>query len=237
MGKLIDMIGKKFNRLTIVSRATNEDTRAAWNCICDCGNNITLNGKQIRGGHTKSCGCIRKETSAIQGHKNKHTVEYVKAQLKENGFELLSEYKGTLKKAKFRCLCCNLEFTRRIESSLYGLYGCPSCSKLNNGFMQTKTFETKPHLKELDSRLYLMEFDNGIEHFWKIGITRQRLHDRIRKIPYKLISIQTISGKLYEIYKAEKMLKQQNKQNRYRPKTYFGGHTECFSQSINIGWN
>jgi hypothetical protein len=33
MGKLIDMIGKKFNRLTIVSRADNEGTRAAWNCI------------------------------------------------------------------------------------------------------------------------------------------------------------------------------------------------------------
>jgi len=237
MGKLIDMIGKKFNRLTIVSRAANEDTRAAWNCICDCGNNITLNGKQIRSGHTKSCGCIRKETSAIQGHKNKHSVEYVKAKLKENGFELLSEYKGILKQGKFKCLCCNLEFTRRIESSLYGLYGCPSCSKLNNGFMQAETFERKPHLKELDSRLYLMEFDNGTEHFWKLGITRQKIHDRIRKIPYKLISIQTISGKLYEIYKAEKMLKQQNKQHRYRPSKFFNGHTECFSQSINIGWN
>jgi hypothetical protein len=70
MGKLIDMIGKKFNRLTIVSRAANEDTRAAWNCICDCGNNITLNGKQIRSGHTKSCGCIRKETTAKQGKIN-----------------------------------------------------------------------------------------------------------------------------------------------------------------------
>lgn len=237
MGKLIDMIGKKFNRLTIVSRAANEDTRAAWNCVCDCGNTITLNGKQIRSGHTKSCGCYRKEVTSSQGYKNKHTVEYVKAKIKENGYELLSEYKGILKQGKFRCLCCNLEFTRRIESSLYNLYGCPSCSKLNNGFMQSDTFERKPHLKELDSRLYLMEFDNGIEHFWKLGITRQKLHDRIRKIPYKLISIQTISGKLYEIYKAEKILKQQNKQNRYRPKEYFAGHTECFSQSINIGWN
>lgn len=237
MAKLINMIGKKFNRLTIVSRAANEDTRAAWNCVCDCGNTITLNGKQIRGGHTKSCGCYRKETTAKQAQKNKHTVEYVKAKLKENGFELLSEYKGILKQGKFKCLCCSLEFTRRIESSLYGLYGCPSCSKLNNGFMQAKTFERKPHLKDLDSRLYLMEFNDGTEHFWKLGITRQKLHDRIRRIPYKLISIQTISGKLYEIYKAEKMLKQQNKQNRYRPSKFFGGHTECFSKSINIGWN
>lgn len=64
MGKLIDMIGKKYNRLTIISRAENEGTRASWHCLCDCGNKITLNGKQIRSGHTKSCGCYRKEVTA-----------------------------------------------------------------------------------------------------------------------------------------------------------------------------
>jgi hypothetical protein len=80
MGKLIDMIGKKFNRLTIVSRVANEDTRAAWNCVCDCGNTITLNGKQIRSGHTKSCGCYRKEVTApAQGKSNtKHGLSRTK---------------------------------------------------------------------------------------------------------------------------------------------------------------
>jgi len=79
MPKKLNIIGKKFNRLTIVSRAANEDTRAAWNCICDCGNTITLNGKQIRSGHTKSCGCIRKETSALQGKANtKHGLSRTK---------------------------------------------------------------------------------------------------------------------------------------------------------------
>lgn len=71
MAKLIDMVGIKFNRLTIISRAGNEGTRAAWNCVCDCGNTITLNGKQIRSGHTKSCGCYRKEVTApAQGKAN-----------------------------------------------------------------------------------------------------------------------------------------------------------------------
>jgi hypothetical protein len=70
MAKLIDMIGKKYNRLTVISRAKNEGTRASWNCLCDCGNSITLNGKQIRSGHTKSCGCIRKERTALQGKIN-----------------------------------------------------------------------------------------------------------------------------------------------------------------------
>lgn len=70
MAKLIDMTGKKYNRLTVISRAENEGSRASWNCLCDCGNSITLNGKQIRTGHTKSCGCIRKERTALQGKIN-----------------------------------------------------------------------------------------------------------------------------------------------------------------------
>ena len=66
MGKFIDMTGKKFNRLTIVSRAKNEGTRASWNCKCDCGNEITVNGKKLRSGHTGSCGCYRKEVTCPQ---------------------------------------------------------------------------------------------------------------------------------------------------------------------------
>ena len=80
MGKLIDMIGKKFNRLTIVSRADNEGTRAAWNCIWDCGNTTIVNGKQLRTGHTSSCGCYRKEVTApAQGKSNtKHGLSRTK---------------------------------------------------------------------------------------------------------------------------------------------------------------
>jgi hypothetical protein len=70
MGILIDMIGKKYNRLTIVARAENYGTRAGWLCVCDCGNQITLNGKSIRNGHTKSCGCYRKEVTCPQQGKN-----------------------------------------------------------------------------------------------------------------------------------------------------------------------
>ena len=70
MGKLINMLGTKYGRLTIVSRAKNTETRAVWNCVCDCGNTLSVQGKKLRSGHTKSCGCIRKETTAKQGKIN-----------------------------------------------------------------------------------------------------------------------------------------------------------------------
>ena len=64
MGKLIDMTGQKYGRLTVVSRAPNQETRAAWHCLCDCGNNVTVDGKKLRTQHTQSCGCYRREVSA-----------------------------------------------------------------------------------------------------------------------------------------------------------------------------
>jgi hypothetical protein len=71
MGKLIDMIGSVFGRLTVQSRAPNDGTRAAWNCLCRCGSMTVVDGKKLRSGHTKSCGCYRAEVTAPkQGKQN-----------------------------------------------------------------------------------------------------------------------------------------------------------------------
>jgi len=71
MGIFQNIAGNKYGRLTVVSRAPNEGTRAAWNCLCDCGNSVIVNGKKLRTSHTKSCGCFRKEvTCPAQGKAN-----------------------------------------------------------------------------------------------------------------------------------------------------------------------
>lgn len=82
MNKFIDMTGWVFGRLTVESRAPNDGTRAAWNCVCECGNETVVDGKKLRTGHTRSCGCYRAEVTApSQGKQNlKHgmsrTAEY-----------------------------------------------------------------------------------------------------------------------------------------------------------------
>lgn len=55
-------VGNKHGRLTVLSRVEKEgETRAFWLCRCDCGNEIIVSGKDLRNGHTSSCGCYRKE--------------------------------------------------------------------------------------------------------------------------------------------------------------------------------
>jgi hypothetical protein len=235
MGKLIDMIGQKYGRLTIVERAPNVETRANWHCVCDCGNKTTVTGKKLRNGHTKSCGCYRAEVSAKeQGHKNKLSIESVKDKLLQNGYELLSEYDRSDARAKMKCTTCSLIFERRIDSSLYNSSGCPSCSKALNGFIGTNYFQRNPEMKNKPCKLYLIEFTGNNEKFWKVGITRRSVERRISKIPYQSKILDVIEGTLFEIFEKEKKIKRENKTLRYRPQLKFNGHSECFRVSPNL---
>jgi hypothetical protein len=54
-----DLVGLKFNRLLVLSRAENEkhSGNTRWNCLCDCGNKTVTSGTNLTRGISKSCGC------------------------------------------------------------------------------------------------------------------------------------------------------------------------------------
>ena len=60
--KTIDLTGRKFGRLTVISRAPNQGRRVMWQCVCDCGNEHTVNADNLARGRIKSCGCLNKDT-------------------------------------------------------------------------------------------------------------------------------------------------------------------------------
>lgn len=66
-----DLSGKVFSRLTAISRAPNAGegvgSKAKWNCICDCGNPAIVYASALKGGNTKSCGCVKHEGSVARG--------------------------------------------------------------------------------------------------------------------------------------------------------------------------
>lgn len=65
MSKLIDLTGQTFGRLKALCQGVTPDTTKAkekfWLCQCECGNQTTVSGYQLRSGKTQSCGCITKE--------------------------------------------------------------------------------------------------------------------------------------------------------------------------------
>lgn len=81
---LIDLTGKRFGRLTVVSRASPIGIkRVRWAAQCDCGNETEVDGAHLRSGHTRSCGCLSVEvaiaSNTIHGHSKigRHTRTYV----------------------------------------------------------------------------------------------------------------------------------------------------------------
>lgn len=78
MGKFRDLTGQKFGRLTVIDRAPDRiykdgKKRTMWNCVCDCEehNHVVVSLANLTSGGTKSCGCLKKETSANNGKKYK----------------------------------------------------------------------------------------------------------------------------------------------------------------------
>lgn len=61
---LSDLVGKKFNRLTVVEYlGPRKHRKHWWLCECECGGSVELNTSSITSNNpTKSCGCLRKET-------------------------------------------------------------------------------------------------------------------------------------------------------------------------------
>jgi hypothetical protein len=64
MSAVVEMFGKVFGRLTVIGRAESENGRARWTCSCTCGGTAVVQGKRLRCGYTKSCGCLQAEQQA-----------------------------------------------------------------------------------------------------------------------------------------------------------------------------
>lgn len=63
---MIAIIGNKFNRLTVISQEPNKVFPSGtqvkmWKCLCECGNLIVTEGRRLKNGTTKSCGCLNME--------------------------------------------------------------------------------------------------------------------------------------------------------------------------------
>jgi hypothetical protein len=83
MSKAVDMTGRRFGRLEVVTFAYGRPTPSGsvkkfWLCRCDCGGEALVWGAALQSGETKSCGCLRREAVAAKNrsHGMSGTPEY-----------------------------------------------------------------------------------------------------------------------------------------------------------------
>lgn len=83
MPEKIDLTGQRFGRLLVIREyGRTKDGKVLWLCRClgkngdDCGNEVVVDGRNLRRGDTRSCGCLRDEKSAARFTKHGLTIDH-----------------------------------------------------------------------------------------------------------------------------------------------------------------
>lgn len=97
----LELEGKRFGRIVVKKfyKVINETTR--WVCICDCGNEKIIIGKNLVKGNTKSCGCLARElkikkfkTHGMSRTPTHRTWESMKHRCYNENYYLFKHYGG-----------------------------------------------------------------------------------------------------------------------------------------------
>lgn len=80
MGKLKNLAGQKFGRLVVTNYyqriKRRRGTEIRWLCECECGEKTYVSSTKLKNGHTKSCGCYRKDVNKLAPGKAAFNVVY-----------------------------------------------------------------------------------------------------------------------------------------------------------------
>lgn len=145
--KTIELTGQRFGRLVVVSDSGERYTRSGlvkWNCACDCGATVIVNGQSLRRGRTTSCGCFHLDRVRLpkgEASFNKLFRAYALG-AKNRGLQF------TLTEDEFReitsrnCFYCNSQPRNECKNNgkrgFYGHYTYNGIDRVNNDEGYTK---------------------------------------------------------------------------------------------------
>src|SRR3990172_439815 len=92
MANIKNLVGKKFNKLTVISKTEKRNSIRCiiWICLCECGNLCEVSTNNLRRGGTRSCGCLQKKIASENG--KKRNLKGTKLQKGEASFNQLYCY-------------------------------------------------------------------------------------------------------------------------------------------------
>ena len=173
MGVFINLIGKRFGRLVVISTThRNKFQQIMWKSNCDCGNVTNVITQFLISGHTKSCGCLKHDTA----YKNLFSggISPSKAKLQKNTKNMLGIRYGRLvviaraKKnkygnGKYICKCdCGKRCTVLLDSLRCGRTNSCGCIRSERATRHIigvlVTLKTKGVSKA--SNAFFMELEN-----------------------------------------------------------------------------
>ena len=91
---MIDMIGKKFGKLTVIKKTSaTKNGSIVWECECACGKTRLATSRELNSGSVKSCGCL-KAGRKLQEHTSSVFYQGTLSRNNTTGFNGISFIKG-----------------------------------------------------------------------------------------------------------------------------------------------
>lgn len=88
MKKVIDITGKKYNNLTVISFYDMKNKKSRWLCQCECGNEKVVYSTYLKNGNVKSCGCLlHKKKYDIETNKKIKRLQHIYYQMKQRCYD------------------------------------------------------------------------------------------------------------------------------------------------------
>lgn len=164
------MVGLRFGRLTVLGLVRKASpNKLYWHCACDCGNTTEVEGGKLRGGRTRSCGCLQREAAS----------ERMKAR-STHGMTDTSAFR-TWRGIKERC--CNPGNDSYIH---YGGRGIEVCAEWQDNFVSFFDHVSKlPHYGEKGYTIDRIDNDGNYEPGnvrWATTVEQRRNQRRCRRI-------------------------------------------------------
>ena len=190
MGKIKDLTGQRFGKLTVLEMTSERRNRqVVWKCQCDCGNITYVVGQALRDNHTQSCGCKNYES---RNYKDLIGKRFGKLTVIKQNDRQSTKDRHILWDCQ--CDCGNIRTVKSNQLLNGSVFECQNCSNHksigeqqieallishNIKFIRQYSFKDciSPRMSQLlfdfaiindnNDLLYLIEYD-GIQHFQPI---------------------------------------------------------------------
>lgn len=200
--RIKDLTGQRFGRLTVIERSPNrKHGRICWRCQCDCGEECIVTSHDLTGGHTKSCGCLKKEHGNALELSGSKFGRLTALNPTDN-----RSYKGSV---MWHCRCqCGNELEVAADDLLNGHYVSCGCKQKER---QKQIYKTLHHvgntcLEYLEKRNYRSDNTSGYQGVHKIREDKYRSTIGFNGKRYHLGYFDTLEEAIFARKKGEEQL-------------------------------
>jgi hypothetical protein len=176
MANLVDYIGQKFGKLTVLSRAENSNAnKRRYNCICECGGSSVVVASSLKNGRITTCGCGQREAVSRIGK----SLLIDLTGMRFHRLCVVSRAENKSGKTAWNCICdcgsASVVSSGNLKSGLTKSCGCYLREKSAQTLFKHGKSRTAEYLKEKAKRKNERDRKNPLK------LATFRIRDLIRK--------------------------------------------------------